>query len=232
MLVCSVRGPGRRSHGASARTDDVPRVVPDLEHVVTQRGLAVAPRGRSEEDRRKVRLVHRRDKLCVRGLRRDALRVEEAEDARGRAADHVDAPRVVHELRAARCARLRHAFLDIQPRLRLEDPLDEELLQPLICEIDAQLLEAVRLEVLEAEDVEHPDERQLGRCAPVGRVRAAEAAVDRAHDPDEDELVQRASERVARARALRGSERNHELLVHARHGEAPLEQQWRNVDHP
>ena len=41
--------------------------------------------------------------------------------------------------------------------LQLEDVLHEELLQVLVGEVDAELLEGVRAEVLEAEDVKHAD---------------------------------------------------------------------------
>ena len=41
--------------------------------------------------------------------------------------------------------------------LQLEDVLHEELLQVLVGEVDAELLERVRLEVLEAENVQDPD---------------------------------------------------------------------------
>ena len=51
----------------------------------------------------------------------------------------------------------RHALLDVHLLLGLEDAREEELLQLLVAEVDAQLLEGVELEVLEAEDVEQPD---------------------------------------------------------------------------
>jgi len=45
----------------------------------------------------------------------------------------------------------------VQVRARLEDACEEELLQLLVAEVDAQLLERVEIEVLKAEDGEQPD---------------------------------------------------------------------------
>lgn len=47
--------------------------------------------------------------------------------------------------------------------LQFEDVLVEVVLQPLVGEVDAELLEAVVLVVLEAEDVQHPDGEDLRR---------------------------------------------------------------------
>ena len=63
----------------------------------------------------------------------------------------------------------------IQPKkgakfLELEDELQEELLQLLVAVVDAELLQRVRLEDLEAVDVEQPDRARA--CAPRrGRVQ-------------------------------------------------------------
>lgn len=47
--------------------------------------------------------------------------------------------------------------------LQFEDVLVEVVLQALVGEVDAELLEAVVLVVLEPEDVEHPDGQDLRR---------------------------------------------------------------------
>ena len=60
----------------------------------------------------------------------------------------------------ARCARLQRAVVDLdtlrleQTPLRSEDRLVELLLQHLVDIVDAELLEGVGVEVLEAEDIE------------------------------------------------------------------------------
>mmetsp|Transcript_127600 Transcript_127600/g.272050 ORF Transcript_127600/g.272050 Transcript_127600/m.272050 type:complete len:442 (+) Transcript_127600:2388-3713(+) len=58
-------------------------------------------------------------------------------------------------------------LLSIRALLCLEDLLDEELLEPLIGQVDAELLETVRLQALKAIDVEGADtvEGALARCS-------------------------------------------------------------------
>lgn len=53
--------------------------------------------------------------------------------------------------------------------LEFEDVLVEVMLQRLVGEVDAELLEAVVLVVLEAEDVQHPDGQDLKHINPVIR---------------------------------------------------------------
>ena len=79
-----------------------------------------------------------------------ALRVEQAEDAERRLLDELDAGLVVGIVDAYAA----YALLGVDLLLHLEDELEEELVQLLVGEVDAQLLEGVDLEDLEAEDVE------------------------------------------------------------------------------
>ena len=79
-----------------------------------------------------------------------ALRVEQAEDAERRLLDELDAGLVVGIVDADAA----YALLGVDLLLHLEDELEEELVQLLVGEVDAQLLEGVDLEDLEAKDVE------------------------------------------------------------------------------
>ena len=83
-------------------------------------------------------------------LGRLALRVEQAEDTERRLLDELDAGLVVGIVDADAA----DALLGVDLLLHLEDELEEELVQLLVGEVDAQLLEGVDLEDLEAEDVE------------------------------------------------------------------------------
>jgi hypothetical protein len=67
------------------------------------------------------------------------------------------------------------ALLDVDLLLELEDVLDEEVVQRLVGEVDAQLREGVDAKVLEAEDVEHSDA--------VVRVADGDVLVDHVHGP-------------------------------------------------
>ena len=78
------------------------------------------------------------------------MRVEELEDAERRPLDHLDARLVVVVVDRDP----NDALLRVDLLLHLEDELEEELVQLLVGEVDAQLLEGVDLEDLEAEDVE------------------------------------------------------------------------------
>ena len=90
----------------------------------------------------------------VRALRHDALLVQQRDHARrARLVDEVD-----HHLVVKVGDRLpRHALALVLLLLRLERELDEDLLQLLVAVVDAELLERVRLEDLEAVDVQHAD---------------------------------------------------------------------------
>ena len=135
----------------------------------------------------------------VRALRQPALLVEQREEAdrrrrraagaRRRIGEHLDARLVVGLVDRVPPNR----FADVNLLLGLEDRRVEVCLQPLVGEVDAELLERVHLELLEAEDVEHADERaRLG----FGQQRF----VDPRDEPVEHARVQRLRERVARER--------------------------------
>ena len=86
-------------------------------------------------------------------------------------------------------------LLDVQLLLRLKHAREEELLQLLVGEVDAELLEGVVLEVLKAEDVEQTDIRQLGRLLAAGKV-----AVNLGDDPVEQMGIDRLRARDANVR--------------------------------
>ena len=69
------------------------------------------------------------------------------------------------------------------PYLQLDDSVHEVLLQLLVGEVDAQLLEGIEAEVLEAEDVEQPNVL-LAVFGDLGRAR--QRLVHLADDPIED----------------------------------------------
>ena len=76
--------------------------------------------------------------------------------------------------------------------LHLEDVLHEELLQVLVGVVDAELLEAVRVEVLEAEDVKDPD----GALVTELELLLEDGGVDLLHDQDEQAAVDSFSEGI------------------------------------
>ena len=90
--------------------------------------------------------------VCVRvcACVRVCLCVEDAQDAVRVLLDEVDASLVVLELNRPP----EDTLVLVDLLLRLEDAPQEELLQLLVGIVDAQLLEAVTIEALEAEDVE------------------------------------------------------------------------------
>ena len=85
------------------------------------------------------------------GVGRAALMVEQVEDAIGRRGDQVDAARVV-DAQGLVAHERQHVL-----RAALEDMRDEERVEALVGKVDAELLECVLVERLEAEDVEQPD---------------------------------------------------------------------------
>mmetsp|Transcript_35054 Transcript_35054/g.112605 ORF Transcript_35054/g.112605 Transcript_35054/m.112605 type:complete len:450 (+) Transcript_35054:2377-3726(+) len=114
--------------------------------------------------------------------------------------------------------------------LVVEDGVEEEALQLLVGQVDEQLLERVRAEDLEAEDVEEADPL-AGHARAVGgrrRARRRHALVDGLDDPREEAVVHALAQRIARAARLLGVER---LVVHGRpcarldapHSEDPAE---------
>mmetsp|Transcript_18602 Transcript_18602/g.62642 ORF Transcript_18602/g.62642 Transcript_18602/m.62642 type:complete len:210 (-) Transcript_18602:1064-1693(-) len=177
---------------AAARVDDVARKVAHAEALV---GAEVAPAREPRLDEEVVARVRRRRRLaealvsCVRPL---ARLVEQPQQARGRLLDERDALRVVLVLDV----RPTHALGRVQLLLRLEDELEKELLQLLVCKVDAELLERVCLEGLEAVDVQQSDEGRRRRLAPLG----ARRAIDPADGALEEARVGGLGEGVARER--------------------------------
>ena len=129
-------------------------IVADLaREVVDHECLIGAPLGPLHGRGEVGSLVCAVDGLAERGVApaRDlALRVEDAQDAVRVLLDEVDAALVVLELNRPPV----DALLPVDLLLRFEDAPQEELLQLLVGIVDAQLLEAVALEALKAEDVE------------------------------------------------------------------------------
>ena len=91
----------------------------------------------------------------------------------------------------------------------LKDMLHKELLQILVGVVDAQLLEAVVLEVLEAEDVEDADGLAVGAALP----RLVDGVVDLVDDPDEEAAVDALDEGVAHIHRLVLGERGRHRLA-------------------
>ena len=93
--------------------------------------------------------------------------------------------------------------------LHLEDVLHEELLQVLVGVVDAELLEAVRVEVLEAEDVKDPD----GALVTELELLLEDGGVDLLHDQDEQAAVDPFSEGVTNILGLIGVQGRHHGLA-------------------
>ena len=93
--------------------------------------------------------------------------------------------------------------------LHLEDVLHEELLQVLVGVVDAELLEAVRVKVLEAEDVEDPD----GALVTELELLLEDGGVDLLHDQDEQAAVDSFSEGITNILGLIGVQGGHHGLA-------------------
>mmetsp|Transcript_122795 Transcript_122795/g.352683 ORF Transcript_122795/g.352683 Transcript_122795/m.352683 type:complete len:534 (+) Transcript_122795:1704-3305(+) len=177
---------------------DVAGVVPDLEAVVALRGPAGTGGRRVEAQRDDG--GPRLDELLVNGLaelrvlvvlaadeafdQAQAVVVEDLHDI----PDAVDDRFVVRELPLAH----REALVLVRPLLRQEHLFDEELLEALVREVDAQLLEAIGLEALETVDVQGPHAVKLVREIVAGHLRVANLArfVDFGDDVVEQPLVE------------------------------------------
>mmetsp|Transcript_9537 Transcript_9537/g.20903 ORF Transcript_9537/g.20903 Transcript_9537/m.20903 type:complete len:591 (-) Transcript_9537:776-2548(-) len=122
----------------------------------------------------------------VGALRHDALLVEDREDSGRLGLQDVDGVRVVGEVEGVPG----DALAGVKLLLELEDEGVEELLQPLVGEVDAELLEGVHLEALEAEDVQHPDKELHVLDVPDGRV-------DAPHDEVEGDAIEGLRQGVA-----------------------------------
>ena len=93
--------------------------------------------------------------------------------------------------------------------LHLEDVLHEELLQVLVGVVDAELLEAVRVKVLEAEDVKDPD----GALVTELELLLEDGGVDLLHDQDEQAAVDSFSEGITNILGLIGVQGGHHRLA-------------------
>ena len=101
-----------------------------------------------------VDLLDLAEEADVRAVGEEALLREQGEQARGGALDQLDNLRVVLKSHAAHV----DALLLVLGEDRLEDGLGEHALELLVCKVDAQLLERVAREALEAKDVDGADE--------------------------------------------------------------------------
>jgi hypothetical protein len=166
-----------------------------------------------------VRLVDLARERLVRRAREPALLVKDEEDA-GRDAgggallEHRDALLVVRLVD-------RHpadGLADVDLLLGFKDARVEVALQLLVRKVDAELLEAVGLEDLEAEDVEHRNRRARLRLR-------QQARVDLADEPVEERRVQPLAQRVARVRGVGGLDRDLDgVLARAADGHRALRQ--------
>ena len=161
-----------------------------------------------DEGRALVLLEELLQQVLVFAVPAHALRVQQREDAVARVLQRLEEGRVVLERQVADG----HALGGVLARRRLEDLRVELAQEPLVRVVDQQLLQAVRLEALEAKDVQQPD-RQPVRLL-VARERAAgadgrlrhglERVVDAREHPVEDARVQRLAEGLGRVLGLRG----------------------------
>ena len=205
---------------AGAAVAHVAREVADDEGVL---GGVLAPAERArlhEEVVPLVRVVDRLAKLAVRAVGLLAHLVEKAHDARRALLDEVDAPLVVLVLDR----RPLDALLVVERLLRLEDEAEEELLELLVGKVDAELLEGVLEEGLEAVHVEEADEGAVLLQLP------AQLLVDLRDAPVEELRVEVLCERVAREERLLWREVHADPLVarglgedHRAADEAPVE---------
>ena len=154
---------------------------------------------------------------------------------------HVDALGVVLQQRRRRDRGVRHALRRVGGARGDEGIVQAELQQPLVGEVDAQLLERVLPRALEAKDVEQAHPPRLR--APLGEVRRQhlrdasrccraphrgrlgmqlEGSVDPLHEPSEESRVEALRDHVACARGGGGRARDRERV--ARHVDAPGEE--------
>lgn len=111
-----------------------------------------------------------------------ALLVEKRQESHGLAQQHIEHRSVVGELDQVHGYPLSHVFL----LLPSEDMLVEVVLYLLVRYVDAELLERVPGEVLEAEDVEQPDRQRLV----IRRAAKAQQTIDLIDHPIEQSAVE------------------------------------------
>ena len=207
---------GLRLHRLRILREELGHVVPDVAcKVAHDEGalLAHAVAAEHEELARRVLLVH----LEAEGRRRRvdaAARVERLEDAGGRQLEHLEAARIVAVLDSGH----RDALEGDNLLLRLEHGVDEELVQLLVGKVDAQLLERVGRNVLEAEDVEQVHEDRPGRpAARRAPSRGVEHLVDPLDHPREEQAIERLAQAAEGRLGLLGAEVDAQLLVAHEH---------------
>lgn len=142
----------------------------------------------------KRRITESTDQRFIGGSWKSALLVQQSEEAHRLAEQHVEHGPVVRELDQIDRYPLRHVLL-LLPR---EDMLVEIILYLLVGYVDAQLLERVPGEVLEAEYVEEADRERLV----VGRPVETQQTIDLIDHPVEQSAVQSFRHRVPRRTSL------------------------------
>ena len=203
---------------------DLPGVVQDAERV-----LESARVGLREEGVARMRRVESLGELGVRRLGQPTHLVQQVKQPGRHAAllvrNEGDAARIV----GPRDRAPRDTLGDVELLLRREDVQVERGLQLLIRKVDEELLERIRRERLEAEDIEQADEggRRRGR---VLAHRARELGVDERDRPLKERRVDRLHEPLAHRSALVGIEHDVDglrvgaaLHGHGTIGEAALE---------
>lgn len=142
----------------------------------------------------KRRITESTDQRFIGGSWKSALLVQQSEEAHRLAEQHVEHGPVVRELDQIDRYPLRHVLL-LLPR---EDMLVKIILYLLVGYVDAQLLERVPGEVLEAEYVEEADRERLV----VGRPVETQQTIDLIDHPVEQSAVQSFRHRVPRRTSL------------------------------
>mmetsp|Transcript_84523 Transcript_84523/g.258052 ORF Transcript_84523/g.258052 Transcript_84523/m.258052 type:complete len:556 (-) Transcript_84523:445-2112(-) len=192
---------------------DLAGVVPDDEALVHGRARGAAPAAASHLERLEDLLpggvpgglVH--DLLAEGFVRRVADALHEVLAVLVQRLEHL-ADGGEHGLRVGqRQALPRQALAPVELLFGPQHVLDEVLLEPLVREVDAKLLEGIALQVLEAVDVKDTDVAPRLRLGVLGRVRpdALEAVVDALHRAVEEALVNRLDEAVQRLPEIRGA---------------------------
>mmetsp|Transcript_18887 Transcript_18887/g.38437 ORF Transcript_18887/g.38437 Transcript_18887/m.38437 type:complete len:390 (+) Transcript_18887:2597-3766(+) len=165
-----------------------------------------------------VLLADRRIEIQIRSLGHLALRIEHREDACWRLLEQLD------DLAVVRVGQHWHLQVlhFVQLNFDLEDTHEEEVVQPLVGIVDAELLEGVGFEDLEPEDVQKAD-------------KAMEVLVSRNLDVDfrydelKEQLVQVLDERVALVSCSVQIERDVVLVVRARRLYYLLDEELLNI---
>mmetsp|Transcript_51451 Transcript_51451/g.123871 ORF Transcript_51451/g.123871 Transcript_51451/m.123871 type:complete len:478 (-) Transcript_51451:949-2382(-) len=137
----------------------------------------------------------------VRTLGHHALLVQDGEDAHCLGSQDVHRVLIVGEIQSVPG----DAFALVQLLLELEDKGVEELLEPLVGEVDAELLKRIHFEALEAKNVQHANEQLDVSSVADGQVCLRDNEV-------EDHAIQRLGQRVAVVRGCADVHRAANLL--------------------